>query len=238
MGRSFLLTTPGLARSCHHARQSPPPVLQKYCTRQAFIYFLEAWAQVLPSIVFNDWLDDAYIAFVDNDAAKHALIKGYGTDEQINCLLGMYWAFQAEHRKAQWLERVTSEANLSDEISRNDFSLHRARNWLHIDVDLTETYEILLRAADSIHFSVAEAHRLIAASVKPLVQQALTKAGLSEEAIRHQLTKLPGLSRRALRQTCLPGLPDGPASPPPGSQDQRRPARTCPGTNYQLPRLP
>ncbi len=208
-GTVFFPRRPNWPEAVTMRGEVPPKVLQQYCTRQAFIYFLEAWAQVLPSIAFNDWLDDAYIAFVDNDAAKHALIKGYGTDEQINCLLGMYWAFQAEHRKSPWLERVTSEANLSDEISRDDFSLHRERDWLHIEVDLAETYEILTRAADSIHFSVAEAHKLIAASVQPLVRRALAQAGLGEDALRHRHKMLPGFPRRATQKTRFPGPPDG-----------------------------
>jgi len=136
----------------------PEHILHKYCQRQAFIYFLEAWAQVLPSIALAEYLDMAYLAFVDNEAAKHALLRGYGSDMHINCLLGMYWAFQAAEQKAPWLERVTSKANLSDAISRNDFSDNQANGWLHLQLDLTATYTTLALAADNMQFAVQHAH--------------------------------------------------------------------------------
>ena len=156
----------------------PAHILQIYCQRQAFIYFLEAWAQVLPSIALAEYLDDAYFAFVDNEAAKHALLRGYGSDERINCLLGMYWAFQATQQKAPWLERVTSSANLSDAISRNDFSANQANGWLHIELDLTATYATLSAASDNMQFAVQLAHLQIQQSLQQQIRHQLAQANV------------------------------------------------------------
>ncbi len=156
----------------------PCTVLQKFCQRQAFIYFLEAWAQILPSIALAEWLDGTYMAFVDNEAAKRALIKGYGNDIRINAMLGMYWAFHADHQRSPWLERVSSAANLSDAISRDDFSLNLANGWLHLRLDLADTYAILIQAANDMQFAVQQASALIADSLQPQVRTALHKAGV------------------------------------------------------------
>ena len=54
---------------------------------------------------------------------------------------------------------MTSKANLSDAISRNDFSDNRANGWLHLELDRTATYTTLAQAADNMQFAVRHAHR-------------------------------------------------------------------------------
>ena len=40
----------------------------------------------------QDILQTSFIAFVDNEAAKFALIAGYGSDECINNILSLFWS--------------------------------------------------------------------------------------------------------------------------------------------------
>ena len=101
----------------------PPYVLQKFCFCKAFIYFLEAWAQCIPLWSFGHLIHGPYASFCDNEAALHALIKGYGKDSGINAMISMFWAAAAQHSRDPWLERVSSKANISDGVSRSDMTL-------------------------------------------------------------------------------------------------------------------
>ena len=145
--------------------------MARYRRRRAFIYFLEAWAQVVVSLAFGPYLGTHYVSFCDNEAAKHALLKGYGKDECINNMLGLFWTNFAIEGRSPWFERVTSKANLSDEISREDMTLVKKSRWHTIDLDLTITYEILIRAARGIEFAHGPAADLIAHSLRDQIKK-------------------------------------------------------------------
>ena len=123
-------------------------------------------------MAFGPFLRTHYISFCDNEAAKHALLKGYGKDECINNMLGMFWTNCATAGRSPWFERVTSEANLSDEISRDNMQLVKQSGWNIIDLELTETYKILIGAAKDIVVAHREAADL---TRTPLEAQARTQ---------------------------------------------------------------
>jgi hypothetical protein len=141
----------------------PPIVLRHFCSRKAYIYFLEAWALVLVTLAFSAWLDTAPLGFVDNEAAKFALIKGYSSDEAINAVIAVYWGHLHQGHRDMWLERVTSGANPSDETSRDEWQLATALGWRHLHLDTTKTHMFLLEALkhpEWIHSGLTEAmHR-------------------------------------------------------------------------------
>ena len=112
-----------------------PRLLRRFCKRRAFIYFLEAWAQIIAAIAFKNYLRTDYVAFIDNEAAKHALQKGYGKDECINNLLAAFWTYTTKHNIQPHFERVSSQANISDEISRGDLARAHREGWKRIEFD-------------------------------------------------------------------------------------------------------
>ena len=157
--------------SGHHAAfclrgEVPAHVLAAFCSRRAFIYFLEAWAQVLCCIAFEEWITPDYIAVVDNEAAKYALIKGYGRDCNINAIISIYWAPQADQGWRPWMHRVSSADNISDEVSRNDFTMAKALNWHRVHIDTEDIYKIILRAADNILFAHTHALQQLQMAVR------------------------------------------------------------------------
>ena len=56
--------------------QVPVETVLEFGSRRAYIYFLEAFAQVFAGIVMHDILGQDHVTFCDNEAAKHALIRG------------------------------------------------------------------------------------------------------------------------------------------------------------------
>ena len=86
----------------------PGSVLKMFASRGAFIFVLEAMAQILALFAFRRELSDAYMSFVDNTAAQCALRKGYSSDETMNILASVFWATEAENGSTPWFERVSS----------------------------------------------------------------------------------------------------------------------------------
>ena len=114
---------------------------------------------MLCCLAFEEWITPDYIAFVDNEAAKYALIKGYGRDSSINAIISIYWAQQADQGWRPWMNRVSSTDNISDGVSRNDFTLADVCRWHRVQVDTSDVYKIILRAADDILFAHTQALR-------------------------------------------------------------------------------
>jgi hypothetical protein len=152
----------------------PPDVVQLFCARKAYIYFLETWGQIVASFALAEWLDGPYLSFVDNEASKFALLKGYGKDACINNLIGTFWLDRAEHSSFPWFERVSSKANISDAISRGDFQEAREEGWLHLDLDYTETYNILRKIACDEIYAHDQAPRDLRLALCGQVSQILT----------------------------------------------------------------
>ena len=54
----------------------PVQTVLAFGSRRAYIYFLEAFAQVFSGILLHAMLGPAHVTFCDDEAAKHALIRG------------------------------------------------------------------------------------------------------------------------------------------------------------------
>ena len=147
-------------------------MLQAFCTRRAYIYFLEAWAQVLIGIGFADMLGEAYTTFCDNEAAKHALLKAAKQkDISINNMLGMFWTGTTRSGQQPWIERVSSAANLSDGVSRNNFTVSDEAGWFRLELDLDNVYQTLLKAASDMDFAHTTAASVMYEDIGKQVRQ-------------------------------------------------------------------
>ena len=115
--------------------------VRHFSSRRSFIFMLEILAQVVPLMALEPRLHRHCLLFVDNEPAKHALVKGYGKDESINRLLQAAWIFIEKAQMHPEWQRVSSSANVSDSVSRGDFTLAARMGWQRFDVD----WDALLR---------------------------------------------------------------------------------------------
>jgi hypothetical protein len=123
----------------------PHDIVRAFSETRAYIYFLEALAQIIPVLVAGEYLNQYYISFVDNEAAKHALVRGYGSVTAVNQLIQTFWS-ECENRQLHpWFERVSSAANLADAVSRDDLTEGLRRGWKTISPDMNEMYNMLRR---------------------------------------------------------------------------------------------
>ena len=121
-----------------------PDVLQVLATRDAFIYTLEACAQLLPLVACAKWLSGPIFAFCDNPAAQHALLKGYTNHSGVGVVTSCYWAIAAIRKLNPWFERVSSASNISDGVSRHEFELATKLDWCQVSVDFTQVFKLLV----------------------------------------------------------------------------------------------
>ncbi|CAE7244596.1 unnamed protein product [Symbiodinium sp. KB8] len=98
----------------------PSVLLRQFSSDQAFIYLLEAWAAILAPMIFEPWLDNFYIQCCDNEASRHALIKGVGKHQPLNCLIAAHWTWHNRRGIAHRLERVPTKANIADALRFED----------------------------------------------------------------------------------------------------------------------
>ena len=71
------------------------------------------------------WAERRVLLFVDNDSARHALIRGGSLSFASACLVGLFWEEETRMRAFAWVERVPSSSNPADGPSRLNFELMR-----------------------------------------------------------------------------------------------------------------
>ena len=125
----------------------PAPFLAVFEQRAQFIFLLEALVQILALFVFHNELSGPFISFVDNTAAQFALAKAYSTDDAVNTLASIFWA------TAGVLGLGPSQANISDEISLQDFSDVARLQALHVPVNFEKVCLLLLDAVHNHQFA-------------------------------------------------------------------------------------
>ena len=75
-----------------------------------------------------DFSGQACIVFVDNDAAKHALVKGASANQAMTAICDTASMFEIEARSICYFERVPSSSNLADAPSRG-VAPQQLRGW-------------------------------------------------------------------------------------------------------------
>ena len=114
---------------------------------------LEIVAQVVPLMVMKNMIDKFVIMFVDNEPARHALTKGFGKDDSINCLLQYSWRQIEELSLRPAWQRVTSSANVSDAVRRGDLRHARAEGWTAVHFNWDALFEELLKGSETFRAS-------------------------------------------------------------------------------------
>ena len=155
----------------------PLAIVKLFSGTKAFIYFLEALAAIIAPMMLRPLLPEHYISFIDNEAAKFALIKGYGKQVRVNQLIATFWNFISANQLSPWIERVSSGANWADSVSRNDFSLANAKGWIRLRPQLNHIWPILKQIATDSDFAHGMGHSQLASALQASVKLQLTARG-------------------------------------------------------------
>ena len=136
---------------------------------QKHIYFLEAFAQIAAIWYFGQLLPDRVVCFIDNEAAKHALINGFGRDKAICNIIGAFWCMCSKLGIDPWFQRVSTHSNASDEISRDIWTLADQLQWQQMHFSIEQSVKLFKNMATDAHFAHAEGPTAIC---RDLAQQA------------------------------------------------------------------
>eukprot|EP00435_Cladocopium_sp_Y103_P048273 s452_g14.t1 len=133
----------------------PQEFIDKFVSRRAFIYMMEIMAAFIAVTFLQAELPPFFIMFIDNQAGKTALQKGYGSDERVNAIITAFWVLTAEKEWSPAFQYVKSELNISDPISRHDVAIAQKEGWEERPIDLTRLLEVLEEFARDPDGSIA-----------------------------------------------------------------------------------
>ena len=143
-GFGFVATIKG--HTWFFAGSVPMWFTRHFSSRRAFIYMLKAVAQVVPLVALQSLLPQHLLLFIDNEPARQGLMKGYGKDPQINKLIQAVWSLIEDRQWWPEWQRVCSEANVSDAVSRFCFANAYAECWEWFGFNLDETLRCILHS--------------------------------------------------------------------------------------------
>ena len=97
---------------------------------------------VVPAICLCTWPDlirgSLWLHFIDNDGALACLISGCSENSSLSAVVDFTWAQIPALSCWPWFERVPSECNIVDGLSRRDFSTAQDNNWVRDSAQLPE----------------------------------------------------------------------------------------------------
>ena len=135
----------------------PADVVSKYGSRKAYIFFLEVNAQVLALLANRENMGPFWVGFIDNQAGKAALSRGFTADPCINNLLCFFWSLCAELKWFAHFEWVASHLNPADPISRGDGAIAAQLQACFLQEVPVGYWRLLMRIADDMQYACAQA---------------------------------------------------------------------------------
>ena len=97
---------------------------------------------VVPAICLCTWPNlirgSVWLHFIDNDGALACLISGCSKNSSLSAVVDYTWAQIPALGCWPWFERVPSECNIVDGLSRRNFSTAQENNWVRDSAQLPE----------------------------------------------------------------------------------------------------
>ena len=115
----------------------PMSLVRRWIPRKSQIALIELLAVVAALERYGPMLTGKRVTFlVDSECALDALIKGYSKSEDCCELVCTFWNLAAEYQVVAYLDRVSTDANVSDGLSRRDNEPYRKAGWEVHNIDL------------------------------------------------------------------------------------------------------
>ena len=109
----------------------PQAVIDEWIPRSTQIALVELVAVVVALEAFEPEIRGARTVFlIDAEAVEGAVIKGYSSRSDMCLLVGLLWTKIADLDVLSYFDRVSTDANLSDGVSRGRVQEALDRGWL------------------------------------------------------------------------------------------------------------
>ena len=184
------------------AGQIPEAVLRRFCSRRAFIYFLELVTQLIGFVATMHYDATLILSFIDNTSGFFALQKGFCKDGPICNMIALMWRLLSALNWNLQLEWVSSGNNLADQVSRYKFHEMEMLQAEQITGDLSGLFAILMRVAIDADYAHGDAleHLLALKSFQDeprCTGRMVDEAGASAEKLSSSCVRQAGCSLTA-----------------------------------------
>ena len=78
--------------------------------------------------------DKQVLLFIDSEAVEGALVKGASSKEDVGDLVLLFWKLVRFHKVVIYIDRVSTDANISDGCSRGSRTLASQLGWIELEV--------------------------------------------------------------------------------------------------------
>jgi hypothetical protein len=112
-------------------------IIDTWLPRKTQIAQIELLAMVAAFDTFGSELSGKrVIALIDNESALGAAIKGYSRVDDVSHLVTRLWEIINRHSIIVYFDRISTDANISDGPSRDDWSVARDAEWKTQHIEL------------------------------------------------------------------------------------------------------
>ena len=153
-GWGFVVRLPNKVVFSHG--ELPQEFISQFVSRKAFIYMMEIMAAFIAVTFLQEELPSFFLMFIDNQAGKTALQKGYGSDGRVNAIITAFWVLAAERNWFPAFQYVKSDLNISDPISRHDVEIAQREGWEERPIVLTKLLAALEEFASDPDGSISK----------------------------------------------------------------------------------
>ena len=123
---------------------------------------------------------------MDNASSQWALTyKGYSRDFEANAIVGLCWTSATLLGSLPWFERVGTNTQLADAVSRCKFDDAKRLRWKYFDADLTEVWGVIVTSVEQ-HFVATKA---AATATMMAVDKQRSRAGLPVGLTRREAAR-------------------------------------------------
>ena len=135
----------------------PVEVLKLFCSRRAFIYFLELVTQLIGFVATKHYDTNLIMSFIDNTSGFFAMQKGFCKDGPICNMLALMWRLLSALNWNLQLEWVSSGNNVADQVSRHKFHEMAELRAEQFEGDLSAFFKILMKVAIDAEYAHGQA---------------------------------------------------------------------------------
>ena len=115
----------------------PARIVRKWLPRKTQINQLEMMATVIMIHHFrHDLANKRVIGMIDSESALGGLVKGYSKFSDVSELVAEFWGIAADHGISLYLDRVSTDMNISDEVSRGSFKIADECGWEMVTIKI------------------------------------------------------------------------------------------------------
>ena len=173
-----ILIDPRLAPALlYFSMEIPSALLRTFKPRQKQIAVLELLWALLACVVWSSRLSGAFCTLLeDNSAAENGIIRGMSRQADINCLLTLFWGLAASRRCCVWAERIPSQDNPADCLTKPGLSAAHLAHATDISDDIN--WDTILAA---IRRTLTQGTFPVWSDIEALAALAVTTGGPSPE---------------------------------------------------------